>query len=103
MNKGKFKSFQSRKDFNSDYSKPDQDCSRRRQEGRKVASTAITTTFITTVVNANGQPQVQLVKPRPFITLPTYVRQKKKQKQNSMAVSREKENRSIKAGRLHWR
>ena len=43
--------------------------------GKKVASTAITTMFSTTVVNTNVQPQFQSVKSRPFITLQKYIPQ----------------------------
>ena len=43
--------------------------------GKKVASTAITTMFSTTVVNTNVQPQFQSVKSRPFITLPIHISQ----------------------------
>ena len=43
--------------------------------GKKVASTAITTTFTTTVVNTNVQLQFQSVKSRPFITLQKYIPQ----------------------------
>ena len=43
--------------------------------GKKVASTAITATFTTTVANTNVQPQFQSVKLRPFITLPKYIPQ----------------------------
>ena len=43
--------------------------------GKKVASTAITTTSTTTVVNTNVQTQVQLVKSRKFFTLPKYISQ----------------------------
>ena len=41
--------------------------------GKKVASTAVATTFTTTVVNTNVQPQFQSVKLRPFITLQKYI------------------------------
>ena len=41
----------------------------------KVASTGITTTSTTTVVNINAQLKVQLVKSRPFIASPKYIRQ----------------------------
>ena len=43
--------------------------------GKKVAITAITTFFTTTVINANVQTQFQSVKSRPFITLPKYIPQ----------------------------
>ena len=39
------------------------------QEWKKVASTAVTTTFTTTVVNTNVQPQFQSVKSSRIITL----------------------------------
>ena len=69
-----------------------------------VASTAITTTYTTTVVNINVQLQAQLVKSRPFIALPKYNPQsqsnaqetsvewaegKRKQKQKSWETSLE--------------
>ena len=56
--------------------------------GKKVASTAITTTFTTTVVNINVQPQFQSVKSRPFITLPKYIPQENR----CAALSRGKVN-----------
>ena len=40
------------------------------REERRVASTAITTTFTTIVVNTNVQLQFQSVRLRPFISLP---------------------------------
>ena len=43
------------KRFTSDYSDADQECTR----GKNVASTAITTTSTTVVVNTNIHPQVQ--------------------------------------------
>ena len=57
MNEDEIKSFQSkqRAGFTSDYSNSDQDCTR----GKNVASTAITTTSATVVVNTNIQLQVQ--------------------------------------------
>ena len=45
---------------------------------KKFASTAITTTFTTTVVNTNVQLQFQLVNTRPFITLPTKINPSRK-------------------------
>ena len=45
------------------------------REERRVASTAITTAFTTTVVNTNVQQQFQSVKSRPFISLPKHIRQ----------------------------
>ena len=47
--------FSQREGFTSDYSNSDQDSTR----GKIVASTAITTTFTTAIVNINIQPQVQ--------------------------------------------
>ena len=44
-------------------------------KGKKVASPAVTTTFTTTIVNTDVQPQLQSVKSRPFITLPKYISQ----------------------------
>ena len=63
--------------------------------GKKVASTAITTTSTITVINSNLQAQVQSVKSRPFITLAKYIplenqcgsKQEKKQKQKSWKTS----------------
>ena len=52
-----------REGFTSDYSNSDQDCTR----GKNVASTAITTSSATVVVNTNIQPQVQYVESSPFI------------------------------------
>ena len=40
----------------------------RTARGKKVASTAVTTTFTTTIVKTNVQPQFQSVKSRSFIT-----------------------------------
>ena len=57
--------------------------------------TAVTTTSTTTVANTNVQPQVQLVKSRPFTTFTAYIPQ-----ETSVVVSIGKENRSRKAGRL---
>ena len=71
-----------RKGFTSDYFNSNQDCTR----GKKVASTAITTTSTTTVVNTNIQPQVQSVKSSPFIILPKYIGSLKK----TSLVSKEK-------------
>ena len=50
--------------------------------GKKVTVTAITTTSTTTVVNTNVQPQVQSVKPRPFITMPIYIPQENQRGSN---------------------
>ena len=47
--------FSQREGFTSDYSNSDQDSTR----GKNVASTAITTTSTTVIVNTNVQPQVQ--------------------------------------------
>ena len=53
--KRKSNHFSQRAGFTSDYSNSDQDCTR----GKNVASTAITTSSATVVVNTNIQPQVQ--------------------------------------------
>ena len=50
----------------SDYFKSYQDCAR----GKKVACTAVTITFTTTVVNTNFQPQFWSVKSKPFVIFP---------------------------------
>ena len=60
------------------------------QEWKKVASTALTTTFTTTVVNTNVQPQFQSVKSSPFITLQKYILQKtNKQRKRKQAEKQE--------------
>ena len=56
--KTKSNHFNQREGFTSDYSNSDQDSTR----GKNVASTAITTTSTTVIVNTNIQPQVQQVK-----------------------------------------
>ena len=63
--KTKSNHFSQRAGFTSEYSNSDQDCTR----GKNVASTAITTTSATVIVNTNTQPQVQVSRVEPIYYL----------------------------------
>ena len=70
MNKDEIRSIQSKKGFTSNYFNSDQGCAR----GKKVASTGVTITSTTTVVNTYTQALIQPVEQNAFITLPKYIR-----------------------------
>ena len=83
--KTKSNHFSHREGFSNDYSNLDQDCTR----GKNVASTAITTTSTTAVVNTIILPQVQPVKSTQFLMFPKYIGSLKK---NSVASKKRKKN-----------
>ena len=83
--KTKSNHFSHREGFSNGYSNLDQDCTR----GKHVASTAITTTSTTAVVNTIILSQVQPVKSTPFLIFQKYIGSLKK---TSVASKERKKN-----------